>query len=81
MDYALTIRKPGNLLGLTLQRDITEDQVDLIKAVLRSSDLLPESDMLRLAGSINLALLTMGNGIDPWDAPEGAGESVEAFRG
>lgn len=83
MSLELTIRRRGSLLSRVMERQVTQDQSELVGTLLDCTDGLNSKDMLRLTSAVHLTLLTLGNGTEPWAETyaEGAGESVEAFRG
>lgn len=95
MPIELTIRRRGSLLSRLMERQINEDQARLVKTLLDCTDGLTPENVNYLEGSLNLTLYALGNGKPPWDssdedsvngtndydAPAGAGDEVEAYRG
>ena len=95
--YQLTIRQPGNLLGLVLQREIDDEEAEIIRRTLDLTKLLDgqgrdlfgeyiESGIDYLENEPAWRIVT-DEGVVRYneaianDAPLGAGESVEASRG
>jgi len=77
----LTIKDPNSLLSVFMDREITPDQVQKISLVL-ASDVSPGKLAWLLDGDIvdddiDIDSLTAIGA----DAPAGAGDDVEAFRG
>ena len=94
----LKIIAPNSLLSMVLDREVTEQQVEAIKALLNhdaaqlvgceeGGDHTPTSNehgdawCSRCGERLLLTGFAGGPYVAAYDAPVGAGESVEAFRG
>lgn len=72
----LRITDPGSLLSVVIDREINEDQARLVRMLLDTTEVLDNQDMERLEETLNPTLFVFG-----YDAPAGAGDAVEAYRG
>lgn len=71
----LTIRRRGSLLNRVTEQTITEDQANSILAIAKAKDLTYGEVLAFLAGR------KLGRIAIDYDAPTGAGDEVEAYRG
>ena len=71
----LKITAPSSLLSVVLDREITEQQADAVKA------LLAEPEWCLHCGSDTCEHAVRHNSAYGAEAPFGAGDAVEAFRG
>ena len=72
----LRITDPGSLLSVVIDREVNEEQVRLVRMLLDTTEVLDGQDMERLEEVLNPTLFVFG-----YDAPLGAGDAVEAYRG
>ncbi|HEX5016569.1 MAG TPA: hypothetical protein VFX15_03165 [Actinomycetes bacterium] len=84
MTLELTIRRRGSLLSLEMERRITDTQFSIIRQILLEPD-LTYGEVLQFINARNAGT---GNEYIDWlaahpanDAPLGAGDEVEAYRG
>lgn len=72
----LKITDPSNLLSVVLDREITDEQAHLVRKLLDTIETLEPADVERLEEILTPTLWVFG-----FDAPAGAGDAVEAYRG